>query len=146
MNYHYVAWDPGETTGVACWDAKPERICINQFRLPELDNFLLTELEPNPPKVFIIEGYQVFGHKAEAHIGSKLETSQIIGALKYFARRYKIEIIEQSSHILKVAQKFSGVKIPTDHKISHWASAYNHGYYYLHNKGLIKPRVLEDKE
>jgi hypothetical protein len=141
----WVSFDPGKTTGMTLWvkleNEEPRCTRVDQFNEQELDYFL-DELE-GWVDVFIIEEYRIFGQKKEAHVGSKVETIQIIGQLKAYARQYKIEIVEQPASILTIAQLWSGCKIPKDHSISHWASAYNHAYYYLHKQGLIKARVLE---
>jgi hypothetical protein len=144
----WISFDPGKTTGMTVWSsvgkAEPQCVRVEQFNEEELDNFLEKLVDPlRIPDVFIIEEYIIFGHKKNAHIGSKVETVQVIGQLKAFARKYKIEIVEQPARILTIAQLWSGCKIPSDHSISHWASAYNHAYYYLHKQGLIKARVLE---
>jgi hypothetical protein len=36
----------------------------------------------------------------------------------------------------------SGVKQPSNHKLSHDVDAYNHGYYYFETKGLLAPKPL----
>jgi hypothetical protein len=142
----WISFDPGKTTGMTLWiknpaDTEPLCVKVDQFNEQELDYFL-DELK-GWVDVFIIEEYRIFGQKKNAHVGSKVETIQVIGQLKAYARKYKIEIVEQPARILTIAQLWSGCKIPSDHSISHWASAYNHAYYYLHKQGLIKARVLE---
>lgn len=141
----FISWDPGETTGVACWDDRGNPIAVAQMEEADRDRFLndLHDCLMYPSK-FIVEEYRIFGSKATAHIGKKLNTSEVIGDLKSFARKHWIEVVEQPSSILNIAQKWSGVKIPTVHAKSHWASAYNHGYYYLHQQGIIRPRVLDE--
>jgi hypothetical protein len=145
MTECWISFDPGKITGVTVWtkptEDEPQCVKVNQFNEQELDEFL-DGLE-GWVDVFIIEEYRIFGQKKNAHVGSKVETIQVIGQLKAYARKYKIEIVEQPARILTIAQLWSGCKIPSDHSISHWASAYNHAYYYLHKQGLIKARVLE---
>jgi hypothetical protein len=150
MSEGWISFDPGKTTGVTVWgcnslEEEPQCISVHQLNQEELDNFLdqVEMFDPSSTKAFIIEEYIIFGHKKEAHVGSKVETIQVIGQLKAFARKYKIKVVEQPARILTIAQLWSGCKIPSDHSISHWASAYNHAYYYLHKQGLIKARVLE---
>lgn len=143
----WISFDPGKTTGVTVWgenneDQEIRCILVGQFNEQELDEFL-DKCASIPPKVFIIEEYRIFGQKKNAHVGSKVETIQVIGQLKAFARKHKIEVVEQPANILVIAQLWSGTKMPKDHSKSHWVSAYNHAYYYLHKQGLLKARVLE---
>jgi hypothetical protein len=145
----YISWDPGEMTGVVCWDANGKPLAIAQMDETDRDAFLdeLRELLKQPGvyiKMFIIEEYRIYGSKANAHIGQKLGTAEVIGDLKSFARRHFIKVEEQAATILTIAQKWSGVRIPKTHSKSHWASAFNHGYYYLHRMGIIPARVLGD--
>lgn len=141
----YASFDPGVTTGVVLWDAKGVSLRVYQFKQKELSQFLNEDPALKTVEIFIIEEYRVYSHKALAHIGSKLETVQIIGQLKGYAGSKGIEVVEQSARILKIAQMWSGLKIPSDHKQSHWPSAYNHGFYYLRKRGIIKSKLLESK-
>lgn len=150
MTTSWVSFDPGKTTGVTVWQQKPEQeepqcVRVEQLNQEELDNFL----NPIPvipvPKVFIIEDYRVFGQKKNAHVGSRVETAKVIGYIEGCARRHKIEVVLQPASILSIAVLWSGKKMPSDHSVSHWVSAYNHAYYYLHKQGLLKARVLEDE-
>ncbi len=64
MYYRYIGLDPGETTGVACFDAIGDCRELKQLRELELDDFLAA-LDVNAgPITFIIENYRIFGHKA----------------------------------------------------------------------------------
>jgi hypothetical protein len=137
----YVSFDPGEKSniGYVVWSEEAKPMKTDQTTLEGLD-LLFSEL-PDTVTTFIVEGYTVFGHVN--HTGSKVVTAQVIGYIKGEARSRKIECVEQPSSILKTAQMWSGVKLDGKHSVSHWKSAYNHGYYYLHRKGLIRPRVLD---
>lgn len=142
---HYLAVDPGKgskrTIGVFAWNSTPEPVHQAQYTREEFDEYRdLLERLHRLPSVIIIERYVQFGHVP--HKGSKHETSQVIGAVKDFARRHGIRLVEQSSSILPTASLWSGVKLPKGH-LPDWKSAYLHGYYYLSRQNLIKPRVLE---
>lgn len=139
----YVSFDPGENSniGYVVWDERATPIKTDQVSISGLD--ALFEELPDTVTTFIVEGYTVFGHVN--HTGSKVVTAQVIGYIKGEARSRKIKCIEQPSSILKTAQMWSGVKLDGKHSVSHWKSAYNHGYYYLFNLGLIRPRVLDTK-
>lgn len=139
----YVSFDPGEkgNIGYVVWDEKAAPIKLDQVSIEGLDK-LFEEL-PDTVTTFIVEGYTVFGHVN--HTGSKVVTAQVIGYIKGEARSRKITCVEQPSSILAVAQKWAGMSMKGKHSVSHWKSAYLHGYYYLHQKGLIRPRVLDMK-
>jgi hypothetical protein len=148
-DWTYVAFDPGVTTGIACWDETcKERtgqpVHVGMVNEEDLDDFLEIKLPGRGTKVFIIEEYRILPSKLRIHSGSKVPTIQVIGQLKSYARRKKIELVEQPTSILPMAQLQSGVKLSKNHANSHWASAYNHGYFYLRQKGLIESRSLRD--
>lgn len=149
--FPYIAWDPGTVRiGVAGFYLNGECGAKTQLSISGLDIYLkqLQQfIDDNPdrkPKVFIIEDYRVFKHKAKIHIGSRLETARVSGAIEAFARRNNIEIVFQPSRILGITQMWSGIRMPSDHTKSDQISAFLHGYHYLYNQGIIKPRVLED--
>jgi hypothetical protein len=136
----YLVFDPGLSTGWAAFDEKGDVQAKGILRgLDELISFLSDR--EDYPDVVIYEGYTVFGHKAKAHIGSKVETVQAIGMIKVYASRWKAEIVEQPSSILSIAQLWSGVRLPSNHDKSHDIAAYNHGVYYLQKSGIRKSRL-----
>lgn len=148
----FVAFDPGLRTGIAGWNAQAVPILIHKTVHGDaaLDEFLDT-LEDHPVDLFIIEEYRVYGSNLGANVGTKVHTAQVIGSLKSWARRHNVAVVEQRADIKDIAAKWSGTKIPKSPsgKKTHmpdWMAAYLHGYYYLHNVGLIKPRVLERRE
>jgi len=134
----FVSIDPGGTTGVVTWDANAKLLDALQLNREEFEDFL----EKVSPAQVICEEYIVNPHVR--HGGQKVETLRIIGAIESYCRRNKILLEMQRPQILTIAQKWSGKKMPKNHGISHWVSAYLHGYYFLHRKGLIKARVLDD--
>lgn len=143
--YPYVGIDPGETAGVACLDKNGELIRLEQYKEAELDEFMASLDVKLGPITFIVEDYRIFGHKVVAHIGKPLKTAEQIGAIKRFCRSNGIECVVQASRILPTAIKWSGIVMPKTHSQTHKWSAYLHAYYYLHLKGVIKARVLEQK-
>jgi hypothetical protein len=145
----FVAFDPGLRTGIAAWNSEGVISIIHKTVHGDaaLDEFL-DSLEVEEPDVFIIEEYRVYGSNLKANVGSKVHTAQVIGCLKAWARRHKVIVVEQRSDIKEVAALWSGTELPPKHKrknwhMPDWMAAYLHGYYYLHNIGLIKPRILE---
>lgn len=140
----YISFDPGaKFTGVVSWDDKGKMLHLAQYGEKELDKFFDT-VPTEKLKTIIYELYRVFDHKLSAHRWSKVETVEAIGLIKHFARKHNLKLVSQPSNILAVAQKWSGAVIPSDHALSHGPSAYNHGYFYLHQQGIIPARVLTD--
>lgn len=142
---NYLAFDPGVSTGWASFDESGQVTAKGILRgLDALIEFL-AERE-RIPTVVICESYRVFGHKAKAHIGSRLETSQAEGMIKAYAARWKAEFVSQPSSILSIAQLWSGVKLPSNHDKSHDIAAYNHGVYYLQKNGIRQSRIITEGE
>jgi hypothetical protein len=86
----------------------------------------------------IVEDFTLYKSKALQQSGSKMETVRVIGSIESWARRNKSVLVKQPASHLTIAQLWSGVKMPSDHRKSHWVSAYNHGYYYLVKQGVRK--------
>ncbi len=141
----YISFDPGLRTGICGWNEFGVPILIHKTVHGDiaLDEFLDT-LEEDPPDLFSIEEYVVYGSNLKANVGSKVHTAQVIGSLKSWARRHSVSVVEQRADIKTIAAKWSGTVVPKGH-MPDWRAAYLHGYYYLHRAGVIKPRVLERK-
>lgn len=141
----YVAFDPGESTGIAAWcdnHSLPTVVGL-EVNEEELDTFL-DLLESYIPKIFIIEEYRVFNDKFN-HQGDKVQTAQVIGNLKGWARRHSVQVIEQRPDCRVPAAAWAGVTLPRGH-MPDWQSAFLHGYFYLYNNDIIKEsRVLKER-
>lgn len=147
---HFLSIDPGKgatrSIGVVSWNEPPEvhPTMMTQFTKDQFDIYM-DELEKdrlNLPKVIIYEGYIVYAGRP--HVGSRVETVQLIGQIKDFARRNGIRLVEQDAKILGIAQKWSGIPIPSNHNKSHWASALNHGFYYLRKNNIVPSRLISE--
>lgn len=141
----YIAFDPGETTGYAIFDAHGK---ISDFgQIPNgvegLTGFLMEHDEP--VTAVIIESYMVRpdDHSLKANVGSKMETVQAIGTIRGWAYARKAEIIMQQPQVKKIGELNSGYKPGSNHSQSHQIDAINHGVYYLVKKGIRKPTGLE---
>ncbi len=140
----YASFDPGgspgkKSTGIVTWNTKGLPVDILKVDQDGLDKFLQGK-EETPPDVFIYETYRIYGGFSQ--VGSKVHTVRVIGQITAWARRHKVELIEQPSDIKGTAAKWAGIKVPQGHMPDSIA-AYLHGYYYLHRLGVIPARVLE---
>jgi len=142
----YLAFDPGISTGWASFDTTGEGRSKGILRgLDELMDWLSDRPAEVIPAVVICEDYRVFGHKAKAHTGSRVETVQAIGMIKVYAKKWGAELVLQPSSILTIAQLWSGARLPSNHDKSHDIAAYNHGVYYLQKCGIRKSRLITGK-
>lgn len=125
----YLGIDPGKTSGYAIVDEDANLLDMGQLKFDEVTDFL--KGAGSDFEEVIIESYQVYGRLARQHTGSKLETSQVIGKVKFWAEMNDIIVVMQPANILTMAQKWTQVKMPTNHSVSHQVSAYLHVAYHL---------------
>jgi hypothetical protein len=137
----YVAFDPGETTGVAVFDEFGDVIRYWQiYTLGALLEFLETVDQCSD---FIVEDFKIFGHKAKSQIGSRGPAQQAIGVIQAHCQKHpKKNIWLQPASVKSIAAKWTQVKVPTNHANSHQVDAYLHGSYFLIRRG-IKKTALE---
>ena len=111
--------------------------------IDDLTDWLESYFEERPlPNIIVLEKYRLFKHLALQQSGSKMEVTQAEGVVLSFARRKRIEVVEQFSDILPTAVKWSGVNLNKNHSQSHHESAYNHAYYYLVSHGMAEPKGI----
>lgn len=138
---YYVSLDPGKTTGWATFREDGWFTNRGQVDLDDLPEFLESL---DGTKVIIYENYKLFSWKAKQQSGSNMPASQAIGMIKSYALRNDCHLIDQPPSIKPTAQMLSQLTPIGKHSETHWVDAYNHGFYYLHNKGLVKS-ALEEK-
>lgn len=118
MDY-VVAVDPGDKhVGVATWvSGELAPVCVE---IPagnaanEIAAMLRHAITTGHKVHLVIEAFQLYADKAEAQIGSSMQTSQLIGALKYIAGQMEIPVTEQGALILtatKAQLKARGIKL-----------------------------------
>lgn len=146
----YASFDPGEQDkgiGYALFDQHGVCVVFGQvMSFMSLENVLeRTQIAGHAPvetaEKFIIEDYKIFGSKANAHIGSRVPTIQCIGVIKLIAQKHKIEVVMQPSSILPIAEKWTQIKMPSNHAISHQFSALLHGRYWLIDNGIAETQL-----
>lgn len=137
---HYMACDPGNTSGVAIFNSDGSLNSMNQYVKEDFMDYLRDYPEPYP-RVVIIEEYRVFPNKASTHAYSKVDTIQIIGMIKAAAHKWGAEAVEQPLQAKTMGYKYAGMKPPSDHSKSHSPDAVAHGYYYLVKNNVIKVKI-----
>lgn len=138
---HYISIDPGKSTGWVTWDRNGNVIQQGTTRTRDEFEDLLDSM--GSVSVVIVEDFTLYKNKALQQSGSKMETSKVIGSIESWARRNKATLVMQPASILAIAQLWSGVKMPKNHNVSHWVSAYNHGMYYLLKTGVRKHELRD---
>ncbi len=134
----YLAFDPGGTTGWCSFNDEGETTGYGQLSLDELAA-KVDEWANEPIHTVIYETFVLFGHKAKRQTGSDMPASQAIGIIKTLIHRLgSPTVIRQDPSIKNMAQKWTQMKPPSNHAESHWVDAFNHGAYYLINKGVRK--------
>jgi hypothetical protein len=135
---YFISFDPGKATGWATFDEEGNLTDKGIYRsLDDLkDGLQAVMLMGDQPKVFIIEDFRLFSHKAVQQSGSDMPASQAIGSIELAAAVCRAEIVKQGSDILPIGERFAGVKLPKNHDESHDIAAYVHGFYYLVKKGI----------
>lgn len=137
--------DPGLATGYSIWrDGRPAE--HGDVRgMANFDDWLADFVENfGKPDVIVVENFTLFRWKAVQQSGSDMPASKIIGKVELWARMLRIPVVKQSASILPIAQKWSQVKMPSDHNKSHHISAFNHVVYYLVKAKMMSPLGLQN--
>ena len=131
-----IGFDPGLTTGYAVFNNGIPGAIGQLDSLDELTDFL--EGLPYTPDLIVMEKYALWKWMALEQSGSKMEVAQAEGIIKSYARRKRVELIEQAPSVLGNAKLWTGVNHKQgNHAFSHWKSAYNHMYFYLIKNGMV---------
>lgn len=144
----YLAIDPGagniDSIGLAVFYNTGDLMDMRQCTFKQFVDCLDSLVDIHQ---VICEDYVIWNKKAKAHIGSRVETAQTIGALRGWAMSNgNIPIEFQESSILKPAEKLFQIQMPADHRVSHQFSALLHGMWNLYHKGLIKSALEKELE
>ena len=138
-----LAFDPGETTGVAIFHKG--QVTCNVFGLWAWVPIYLNKVRPT---VVVVEDFRLRRHAAMSLVGSDFPTCQVIGVIKYVAWLAKVPVVMQSSSIL--AGMKDRVVLPEEHRShknrEHVLAALSHGLYYLESQDALEPykRWLQD--
>jgi len=104
-----LAIDPGETFGVAVlastettpaalwsWGSVPVVDGLRKINWYQVQDVLLA-LRVQQPNVVVLEDYRIYQSAANAHIGSRVLTSELIGAICYAAHLEDVPVIRVSA-------------------------------------------------
>ena len=134
----YMSIDPGGLCGYAIWDGK-ERIVFGEKKPFDLLDELKSCLADGMLDFVIFEGYALSGAKAKAMTGSKFETVQVIGVVKWLCRKYEIGWVEQTpaqkEFVDNERLKMLGLY---DKGMQHCRDATRHGVYWQLFTGKIR--------
>lgn len=137
-----LAFDPGDTTGVAIFSDQGELKQMTQLKLQDLIDFLGGY--EFPVSLVIVEDFRLFKRKAMQQVGSTMPAPQVIGAIKTFASMKGVEVVLQPANIKPLALKWSGIIMPGNHADSHQWDAYLHGYYWLVSNGILQTKLQRE--
>ena len=124
-----IGIDPGMTTG---WAQFTDGVPTGMDQIYGLDALTDFVEEMTKPDLIVMEKYALWKWLALQQSGSKMEVAQAEGIVKSYARRNRLELVEQAPNILGTAKLWTKVDhAKGSHDFSHWKSAYNHAAYYL---------------
>ena len=107
------AYEEGKgTTGYSIWKFNPDNNAFNMeyagnIRAYNYDSQMsyfdahIKLLDEVKPDILIMEDYLLYAHKASQQIGSKMETPQLIGLIKYECNNRHIEVVIQAAYEVK---------------------------------------------
>lgn len=131
-----IAIDPGAMNGLAVFDEEGELVSFCQLTIDELIQWFIDYEEE--VSTVVIEDYRLYKKRAIQQSGSNMPASRVIGQAEMFAKMKGAELVKQRADILPTGQKLTGIKMPSDHSISHQFSAMIHGAYWLIKQGRRK--------
>lgn len=139
---HILCIDPGEGTGWAKMDLRGTILEFDNLNSQEVFDRLNNYPDPENIAHLIYEEFIVRRGKAAKFAGNRMIVTRMIGAVQLFANKHNIKPVVQAPQCKDIGSKWSGMKPPSNHSVSHATDAYNHGFYFLRNTYNI-PTALE---
>lgn len=143
-----LTWDPGDVRvgfAMASWDKERRKLDMKMCRIiPATEVYDMLELAekllpPDGQHEFVVENFRVDKEVRGAMFQwSDMQTSQMIGALKYAARRMNNSPVtmQEPGVVLGAAKRWAPFKWPKGH-LPDDKSAYCHLAYYAMKRRLI---------
>lgn len=131
--------DPGQHIGIAYWK-NDGTILYN--KIVDIDNLMsicANFVREGGLDTIVVEQY-ILDHRAGRQQGSKVEASQVIGAMRLLAEQTGAQLVMQPNTILRITAQHMQVKIPAKGHIPDDVAALLHGYRYFIDHGIIKVR------
>lgn len=133
---HYLAIDPGHTSGFAIFDSKGEVVDYGQFYMDKVVTELKQLFDQYDFHTVIVEDYRNYGHMQQKK-WSRNDTSKIIGKIETLSELNEVKVVLQGAHVKPIGYKWAGLKeAPANHSISHQFDAIAHGVYWLQQNGI----------
>lgn len=139
---YILGLDPGDTTGLVVVDYSGKILEWENIPDDEINKQLIKFAERYNFNKAVAEDYRVYGHKAQAHQGSRVPAIKVLGALSIWAQMNKVHVTLQPANILPIARKWSKANPKGSHKDLHYMDAYNHVFYWMVRNGLAKPKGI----
>jgi hypothetical protein len=133
--------DPGDTTGFALFHSNGVFVAKDQAKFDEMLG-MLRDLKHI--KHIVVEDYRLRAGKQAQQTGSRFQAVQVIGALKYHAFLHDVQFELATVQAKTLGSMYSGIKPPSNHKLSHEIDAYNIGIYWLVANNIIEPPTLKE--
>lgn len=139
-----VAFDPGDTTGIAWFNDERQLAGFDQIPYDEVPQWWQSTMADKDLDAVVIEDFVLFSKRAKQQSGSRMKASQVIGMLKALAALKNAKVIMQPSSILPIGLKQAGLKMPHNHSETHKYAAYVHGFFYLHSIGEVESALQKE--
>jgi hypothetical protein len=132
-----LSLDPGKKIGRALWSDDGLMLFADECDLDTALDYLANARM----HTIVVEDWRLFKRQTE-QTGSKMEASQLIGAVKLWAKlEDDRKMVIQPSSILPVSALHMGIKLPKGHTPDR-ISAMLHGHYYLVSQGVLEPHEI----
>lgn len=139
-----LAIDPGERCGWATAEYTDSAVDLLDSGIAPLQTMALRLGESiGEYDVMIYESWRLFPDKAREQIGSEMQTSQMIGIIRYLAWINDVELVRQDPAIKKTANKVARgefadliAREPKTHDDAHNVDAVRHLYYWWWNTNI----------
>lgn len=130
-----ISIDPGKHNGMSIW-SYDEDGNYNMIVSAAIHKTLLFEmLEERDLDLIIYEGYRLYADKAQTMIGNEFETPQIIGVIKYIAKKKNIPLVMQMASTKKFFDDNRLKKMNMAPPTMHAKDSVRHFLYYYYFNG-----------